>query len=89
MSGIKSQLSAALQVHLKFTGSVLLAIFLASCSGDKGKVSSGAQTETTTATTEADRAEDTNLEFYTDRYLAPDERLKRRQRRIDDVLADR
>ena len=61
-------------------------IYLAGCSGKPASKPSGA-VETTSVTAEATSAADSTLEFYTDRYLSSEDRLRRRQRRIDEVLS--
>lgn len=67
--------------------SVLLALAaITACSGKTQDWVAIKVTEQTTGTAETTSA-DSDLEFFTEKYLAPNERLSRRQSRIEAVLA--
>jgi hypothetical protein len=60
---------------------------IAGCSGgNKQKSATKPEAGITTQTVSASAA-DSNLEFFTERYLAPEERMRRRQARLDAELA--
>jgi len=58
------------------------------CSKDAKNSSSATSDSTeTTSTAAAVDADSQQLEFFTERYLAPEQRLKRRQDRVEAVLS--